>query len=144
MQMLIRGLGWPSAETQRPGPPGQADPPDAAGVLAGPGLRSAEEELKGQLLALQVVSQGWGFISACCALTCCALAGWSSSSTLKVACLTLHCLLTAELIWFRCLSRCQLPVITSQFPVVRCCICQSSVVHLAARHQPTDTVEHCI
>ena len=54
--MLIRGLGWPAAETQRPGPPGQCDSPDAAGVLAGPGLRSAEEELKAQLLALQVVS----------------------------------------------------------------------------------------
>lgn len=54
--MLIRGLGWPAAETQRPGPPGQGEPPNAAGVLAGPGLRSAEEELKAQLLALQVVS----------------------------------------------------------------------------------------
>ena len=57
IQMLIRGLGWPAAETQRPGPPGQGDPPDAGGVMAGPGLRSAEEELKAQLLALQVVSQ---------------------------------------------------------------------------------------
>lgn len=66
MQMLIRGLGWPSAETQRPGPPGQGDPPDADGVLAGPGLRSAEEELKGQLLTLQVVSQSRGFMLASC------------------------------------------------------------------------------
>ena len=55
--MLIRGLGWPAAETQRPGPLGQCDPPDASGVLAGPGLCSAEEELKAQLLALQVVSR---------------------------------------------------------------------------------------
>lgn len=62
-QMLIRGLGWPAAETQRPGPPGQGDPLDAGGVLAGPGLRSAEEELKAQLLALQVVSDAVSWAS---------------------------------------------------------------------------------
>lgn len=56
MQMLIRGLGWPAAEVQRPGPQGQADPPNAGGVLAGPGLHSAEYELSIQLLTLQVVS----------------------------------------------------------------------------------------
>lgn len=55
-QMLTRGLGWPTAETQRPEPPGKGEAPGAGGVLAGPGLRSAEEELKAQLLALQVVS----------------------------------------------------------------------------------------
>ena len=54
--MLIRGLGWPAAEVQRPGPQGQTDPPAAGGVLAGPGLRSAEDELSAQLLTLQVVS----------------------------------------------------------------------------------------
>lgn len=63
--MLIRGLGWPAAETQRPGDPGKGKPPAAGGVLAGPGLRSAEEELKAQLLALQVVSQALCW--ACCA-----------------------------------------------------------------------------
>ena len=65
MQMLIHGLGWPAAETQRPGPPGQGDPPDTAGVLAGPGLRTAEDELKAQLLALQVVSRT--LLLVCCA-----------------------------------------------------------------------------
>lgn len=79
MQMLIHGLGWPAAETQRPGPPGQGDPPHTAGVLAGPGLRTAEDELKAQLLALQVVSRT-------VLLVCCAeLAGDEAAHTVSHA-----------------------------------------------------------
>ncbi|KAL3142038.1 hypothetical protein ABBQ32_004670 [Trebouxia sp. C0010 RCD-2024] len=61
--MLTRGLGWPTAETQRPEPPGKGEAPGAGGVLAGPGLRSAEEELKAQLLALQVIGAAVKFNS---------------------------------------------------------------------------------
>ena len=60
LQMLTQGLGWPPAEAQRPGHQGVSDPPAVSGALAGPGLRPAEEELRAQLLTLQVVSAQLG------------------------------------------------------------------------------------
>ena len=54
--MLIKELGWPAAHTPRPSAPGEHPSPVPECVTAGPGLRSAVDELKAQLLTLQVVS----------------------------------------------------------------------------------------
>ncbi len=55
MQMLVQGLGWPVAQPQRPATQTEGEAPAADCVMMGPGLRSAEDELKAQALTLQVV-----------------------------------------------------------------------------------------
>ena len=54
--MLIHGLGWPLMQPQA-----GVDPTEANRGISGPGLRPVEDELKAQLLTLQVV----------CATACC-------------------------------------------------------------------------
>lgn len=54
--MLIESLGWPVAEAQHSVTQAEGEPTPAACVMIGPGLRPAEDELKAQILTLQVVS----------------------------------------------------------------------------------------
>jgi hypothetical protein len=54
--MLIQGLGWLVAQAQRSVPQTEGEQGAADAVMIGPGLRPAEDELKAQLLTLQVVS----------------------------------------------------------------------------------------
>lgn len=54
--MLIQGLGWLVAQAQRSVPQTEGEQGAADAVMIGPGLRPAEDELKAQILTLQVVS----------------------------------------------------------------------------------------
>ncbi len=54
--MLIQGLGWPMAQAQHSVSQTQGEEGTADAVMIGPGLRPAEDELKAQILTLQVVS----------------------------------------------------------------------------------------
>ena len=56
LQMLIQGLGWPMAQAQPSISQTEGEQDAADAVMIGPGLRPAEDELKAQILTLQVVS----------------------------------------------------------------------------------------
>ncbi|KAL0021859.1 hypothetical protein WJX77_009077 [Trebouxia sp. C0004] len=56
--MLIQGLGWPMAQAQRSIPQTEGEQSAAGTIMIGPGLRTAEDELKAQILTLQVIGAG--------------------------------------------------------------------------------------
>jgi hypothetical protein len=64
--VLLEGLGWPAGRAHGVQEPNQAAGHAAAGALLGVGQRSDEEELRMQLLTLQVV----GAWCPACALRC--------------------------------------------------------------------------
>ena len=56
LQMLLAGVGWPIAEAHHPAATPGADSPTLGRTMQGSGLQSAQDELKVQVLSLQVVS----------------------------------------------------------------------------------------